>query len=102
MTILLYTLLFIFFLIEAPLIALMVYLYQHVAMDIKTAQMRGVIFTIACGKALFIFAQIILVFYSIVKVPEAISLVIWSYSISAILLAGIDWWAFFRIRKILL
>lgn len=101
MTILLYVLLFTFFLIETPLVALMVYLYTHVSKDLATAKMRQIIFVVAIAKSLFIFAQIILVLNSLVQIPDAITFVIWSYSICAIILALVDWWALFEVRKII-
>lgn len=101
MTLLLYTLLFAFFLIETPLVMLMVYLFTRRATDVQMSRMRQVIFILALAKALFILAQIILIFDSLFKFPQATNLVVWSYSISAFFLAVIDWWAFVQIRKII-
>lgn len=101
MTFLLYTLLLAFILIETPLVSLMVYLYTHRTTDVHISTMRRIIFILACAKAFFIMAQIILVFDSLFKFPEATNFVIWSYSISVFVLAAIDWWAFFSIKKII-
>lgn len=101
MTILLYSLLFIFIFIEVPLVILMKYLLNHTTFDPKVSQMRKILFIFVFAKALFIFAQIILVFFSLFKTPVATPFIIWSYSLSAGLLALVDWWGFFELKKII-
>ncbi len=101
MNILLSFLLVIFISIEIPLFIMMWYLYNHTAINFKVSKMREILFVITSAKAFFVLSQIILVSFSLFQYQQGMTIVLYSYTVGAVILAFVNWWAFFRIRSII-
>lgn len=100
MTILLYLLLIAFILIETPLVIMMVFLWTHRALNGQVAKLRRILFIVLFTKFIFMFGQIILITVSLLQPPNGTDLVLYSYTIAALLLCIVNWWAVFELRKL--
>ncbi len=99
MTILLYLLLLAFVLIETPLVIMVMYLFNHRAENGEIARLRKILLMILLTKFFFMLGQIILITISLTKPPWGRDFVIWTYSLAAISLCIVNWWALIKIKK---
>lgn len=101
MTALLYLLLLTFFLIETPLVIMMVFLLMHRRENGEVAKMRNILIIVIFVKFLFMLGQIFLIFFSLFPIDGSKNFIIWLYSILAIAICFVNWWAFFKIKSLL-
>lgn len=100
MIFLLYLLLAAFILIETPIIIMMGFLLTYRVLNGKVAKLRRILFIVLFTNFIFILGQIILIIVSITKISDGFLLVIWSYTLFAILLCAVNWWSLFQLKKL--
>lgn len=100
MTFLLYLLLAAFILIETPIIIMMGFLLTHRALNGKVSKLRRILFIVLFTNFIFMIGQIILIIVSLIHFSGGTDLVIWSYTLVAILLCINNWWTLFELKKL--